>query len=148
MPPPAATTSEGRTIMTMCSNRLRGGTALALCATALAVPGVAAAQSPGWSQALHVRSVALNRQHHLGGAAVPVTVSASTTPGWLTALEVRGRAMNERYRLGEFAVPAPAESFRWGDAAIGAGVTAAVLLLAAATGLAIVRRGSALTRSA
>lgn len=134
--------------MTICSNRLRGRVALTLCTTALALPGVAAAQSQGWSHALHVRSVALNREHHLGGAAVPVNVAASTTPGWLTALQIRGRALNERYRLGEFAVPAPAESFRWGDAAIGAGVTAAVLLLAAATGLAILRRGSALTRSA
>ncbi|HET7647518.1 MAG TPA: hypothetical protein VFK17_03045 [Gaiellaceae bacterium] len=134
--------------MTIRCNRLRGRVALTLCSTALALPGVAAAaQSPGWSHALHVRSVALNRAYNLGAAA-PVTVAASTTPGWLTALEVRGRALNERYRLGEFSVPAPAESFRWGDAAIGAGVTAAVLLLAAATALALVRRGTGLTRSA
>jgi hypothetical protein len=136
--------------MTIRADRLRGTVTLTLCVTALALPGGAAAggQAPGWSHALHVRSVALNRLHHLGGTAVPTTASAAVTPAWLRALEIRARALNERYRLGAFAVPAPKTGFRWGDAAIGAGVTAAVLLLVAAAGLAVVRRGPRLARSA
>jgi hypothetical protein len=138
-----------RTIMTIRADRLRGPVALTLCAAALALPGVAAAgQAPGWSHALHVRSVALNRLHHLGGAAVPTTASASATPAWLRALEIRARALNERYRLGAYAVSTPKPGFRWGDAAIGAGVAAAVLLLVAAAALAVARRGPRLARSA
>lgn len=135
--------------MTTRTHRLQGTIALTLCAAGLALPAAAATgRAPAWSHALHVRSVALNRLHRLGSASVPATASTSTTPAWLTALEIRGRALNERYRLGEFAVPAQTEAFRWGDAAVGAGVTAAVLLLVAAAALAITRRGLGLTRSA
>lgn len=135
--------------MTTPTHRLRGRIALTLCAAALTLPAAATAgHAPAWSHALHVRSVALDRAYHLGGASVPATASTSATPGWLTALELRGRALNERYRLGEFAVPAQTEAFRWGDAAIGAGVTAAVLLLVAAAALGIARRGPGLTHSA
>jgi hypothetical protein len=135
--------------MTIRARLLRGPLALTLCVTALTLPGVAsAAQAPGWSHALHVRSVALNRQYHLGGAAVPATASASVTPAWLRALEIRARGLNQRYHLGAYAVSTPKTGFRWSDAAIGAGVAAAVLLLIAAAALAVVRRGPRLARSA
>jgi hypothetical protein len=115
---------------------------LATAVVALALAGAAGAGSVvGWQQALHARSVALDQHYHLGRFAVPASAANAATPGWLRALQVRSRAMNARSHLGAFAPPRTSSvSFHWGDAAIGAGFTAALLLLAAAALRVTVRR--------
>jgi hypothetical protein len=97
-----------------------------LCAIALSSAATAVAAQPAWERALMIRSDALNRHYHLGGYAVPRTLTARTTPAWLNALEARSRALNERYGLGQRApARAAAGGFAWRDAAIGAAVAAA-----------------------
>ncbi|HEU5363176.1 MAG TPA: hypothetical protein VFU56_07515 [Gaiellaceae bacterium] len=101
-----------------------------VCAVALTSTATALAGQPAWERALVARSDALNRHYHLGGYAVPRTLTARTTPAWLNALEVRSRALDERYGLGRTAAAGPAAGgFDWGDAAIGAAVAAAACAL-------------------
>jgi hypothetical protein len=78
---------------------------LALVVAAVAVPTAQAGATPGWRQALAVRSEALNREYRLGRFAVPATAATNAKPAWLKALEARGRAMNQRYSLGAYSTP-------------------------------------------
>ncbi|HET7044982.1 MAG TPA: hypothetical protein VFI37_09050 [Gaiellaceae bacterium] len=81
--------------------------------------------------------------NHLGGYAVPRTLTGRTTPAWLNALEARSRALNERYGLGRTApAGSPAGGFVWGDAAVGAAVGAAACALLACTAVLMRRRVS------
>ncbi len=121
--------------------RMRGVLGVVAAIVVLALPPVAGAgAAPAWKQALEARSSALDEQYHLGRFAVPASAATTTAPDWLRALEARGRAMNRQYHVGAFAVPSSGGGFQWGDAAVGAGFAAAVLLLVAAAALAFSRR--------
>lgn len=75
-------------------------------------------------------------------------------PNWFAAVERRSKAMDAYYHLGRFArgtlAPhTPSSGFQWGDAAIGAGFTASLMLAAALAMLTLVRRHQGrLSRSA
>jgi hypothetical protein len=80
-----------------------------------------------------LRGDALNQKYHLGKYAPPSLQQ-------LQAIRRRSVEMNRYYGLGSFARQ-PASGFDWGDAGIGgAAVLGAVLLVLAATGLALRRR--------
>jgi hypothetical protein len=112
----------------------RGAITALVAAAAVTIPAAASSatttSTPAWLRALTARSVALDREYHLGRFAIPPAAGSTRTPAWLRALEVRSDAMNRRAGLGRYAAPVPTSAgFSWHDAGIGAAFSAAVCLM-------------------
>jgi hypothetical protein len=121
----------------------------ALAANALASGSTPQGMSPQAFQALHARSVALDKAYGLGaGTGTPLqalkvrsealnrayglgTVTPSDVAGALNALQVRSTALDARYHLGPYAVVRPTTGFNWGDAGIGAAGMFGMVLIGA-----------------
>jgi hypothetical protein len=110
------------------------GVALVAALATAAQAGDSSASSVQASNALQLRSDALNRAYHLGDYAP----SASSPATANRALEVRGDALNARYHLGRYAVIGSTSGFDWADAGIGA--ASMFGLIATAGGLFLVSR--------
>lgn len=112
--------------------------ALTACLAAVVLTQAASAQTirpASKSAAIHalmLRGDALNRKYHLGAY-------APLSPAQLQAIHRRSVAMNRYYGLGTSARPA-ATGFAWGDAGIGGAAVLGLVLLAAASVVAVARR--------